>query len=69
MMTRKDFNAMARAISEAQTQTGAHLGELANTLADLMAHENPRFNRAMFLAAAGVKTCPHGDHPEACPEA
>ena len=69
-MTRKDYIAIARAIrSEREawvepnnnriapevTQAGAlTCGYIAQRLSDVMAADNPRFDRAKFLAACGV---------------
>lgn len=62
-MTRKDYVAIAAAITHAQavmeasrcTETAASaLGTIAGTIADVMANDNPRFDRARFLKACGI---------------
>jgi hypothetical protein len=62
-MSRKDYELIASAFAErihmAQTFSGthasrmAHLKEIADTIADKMASDNPRFNRPRFLTACG----------------
>jgi hypothetical protein len=62
-MPRKDYIAMAAAFREARGDSG-ELDRGADDLwyamlsavADVMARDNPRFNRAKFLLAAGVKS-------------
>ena len=54
-MTRKDFEMIAEVIATAwhgseETRTG-----LSNKMADALETTNPRFNRALFLEACGVK--------------
>ena len=59
-MTRKDYIALARAISEARTRTREKLGSgyvlsmVTVTIANELAADNPRFDRARFFAAAGA---------------
>lgn len=57
-MTRKDYILLAEAISD----SGSNLGhdtwdearkEIARFIADALASDNPRFNRARFMAACG----------------
>lgn len=62
-MTRKDFEAIARAISDGQfieCRTNADVAintstraKIARQLADHLATTNPRFDRARFLQACG----------------
>lgn len=59
-MTRKDYVALARAIAEARDKTRTTLGSgyvlsmVTVTIANELAAENPRFDRARFYAAAGT---------------
>lgn len=61
-MTRKDYVAIAAAIHNRALafDVGAHIdGEaavymVARDLADVLANDNPRFDRARFLKACGV---------------
>lgn len=59
-MTRKDYQAIAATIAEAkEARPGSSTPEatreyIANRLADALAADNPRFNRAKFLAACGA---------------
>ena len=63
-MTRKDYIAIAAAIADGAlincaTQTELAMNnatrcKIAGQLADLMARDNPRFDRARFLKACGV---------------
>jgi hypothetical protein len=66
-MTRKDYVLIAACLEAAQKHNpwpspshaaGADLMKLqiAKNLADTLARDNPRFDRARFLAAAGVQT-------------
>jgi hypothetical protein len=62
MMTRKDFEAIAAAVSDAQDDDivietpGALEGVnvMANHLATMCAYSNGRFDKARFLRACGV---------------
>ena len=57
-MTRKDYVAIAAAIKDAGERfnmDGAG-NYLAHQLAALLARDNPRFDRARFLAACGVQS-------------
>jgi hypothetical protein len=63
-MTRKDYIAIAAAIKEARSHgaetvaaTEFNLGVTTATqrVADVLARDNPRFDRARFLTACGVK--------------
>lgn len=65
MMTRKDYVKVAAVLADAATRETRDdrpddpgrapiVAELAHDLAELMAADNPRFDRARFLAAAGV---------------
>jgi len=55
-MTRKDFELIAGVISNSQGLTrGGVMDTLAERLADALQTTNPRFNRALFLEACGVK--------------
>lgn len=59
-MTRKDYVALAAAISEARAKTddlpgAAYTLSMATvTIANALAADNPRFDRARFYAAAGT---------------
>lgn len=67
-MTKKDFEAIARAIAEART-LGVHmntsearanarasaLNDATVLIADYCAADNPRFDRARFMRACGVE--------------
>jgi hypothetical protein len=59
-MTRKDYILIAAAIKGAraqfpkQTLHGSRL--VAEYIADALAHDNPRFDRARFLTACGVQS-------------
>jgi hypothetical protein len=67
-MTRKDYVAIAAAISEARMnpthffinreegEYGEGVFSVAVALADRLARDNPRFDRARFLKAAGVQS-------------
>lgn len=59
-MTRKDYELIAEVIKTARkVETGevvlVSVEHLTNTLATELEIENPRFNRARFLSACGVK--------------
>jgi hypothetical protein len=60
-MTRKDYQLIANSILTArkvQSDIGemyVSIAHLANTLATDLEIDNPRFDRARFLAACGVK--------------
>lgn len=51
-MSRKDFNALARAISQITNMVDR--GRVADLIADTCAASNPRFDRRRFLAACGL---------------
>jgi len=62
-MTKKDYKLIASAFSERLSLAGkiqnkksreTHYKELAQTLAEKLATENPRFDRQRFLSACGV---------------
>lgn len=59
-MTRKDYNALAAVIATAREDWAgnpdalAAAGALARRLTDVLAADNPRFDRDRFLIAAGV---------------
>lgn len=58
-MTRKDYILIAAALRDARqaNSTAAHeiaISDAAFILARSLANDNPRFDRARFLAAAGV---------------
>jgi hypothetical protein len=56
-MTRKDYVAIAAAIKALlQERPAAPPQRVAQVLADHMARENPRFDRARFLKACGVQS-------------
>jgi hypothetical protein len=50
-MTRKDYVLIAKAIQESADKV-----EIAHALAAILGADNPRFDRARFLAACGVPT-------------
>lgn len=52
-MSRKDFEKVADILTTADITPQERVA-LARTFADWFETENPRFNRAMFLAAAGA---------------
>jgi hypothetical protein len=60
-MTRKDYELIAETIRTARKVEGNNgvvlvsVEHLANTLATDLEIENPRFDRARFLSACGVK--------------
>jgi len=51
-MTRKDYELIARVIDRAKFN---NIDQLARDLATELEKENPRFDRARFLSACGVK--------------
>ncbi|WP_109798667.1 hypothetical protein [Novosphingobium meiothermophilum] len=59
-MTRKDYELIAAAVSEARADMADHPGRLAGAaqtarrLASALRTTNPRFDRDRFLAACGV---------------
>ena len=56
-MSRRDYRAIAAAIA-ASLELGADrrsTRELADAIASVMAHDNPRFCRTRFLTAAGLE--------------
>ena len=63
MMTKKDYVAIAKVISwhvadyatDDLQDTDHGLGPLIDSLAALFAADNPRFDRARFLTACGIK--------------
>jgi hypothetical protein len=55
-MTRKDFQLIARTISE-ELPPGSEAQRLsALAFADVLQHTNPNFDRARFLVACGVES-------------
>ena len=52
-MTRKHFEAIARAIRDLAVDAGAR-EEVAHRIADVLSGTNPRFDRERFLEACGV---------------
>ena len=61
-MTRKDFELIAAVLKDAEPWVKdcrpPHreiIGELSKNFASMCAAQNPRFNRAKFLAACGVE--------------
>ena len=56
-MTRKDYNLIAEVLSYSLNAIidDMALEALASNFADELALDNPRFDRARFLAACGVK--------------
>jgi hypothetical protein len=63
-MTRKDYEAIAAAIRDADREAydGLYVPDhktaarVAHCIADVMARDNPRFDRARFLKASGVQS-------------
>jgi len=63
-MTRKDYVAIAAAVLRArnglctyqQVDPRAAISEVSCRIADVMAQDNPRFDRARFLQACGVQS-------------
>jgi uncharacterized membrane protein YjgN (DUF898 family) len=55
-MTRKDYNLIAEVIANSQglTRVGI-INTVAERMADALQADNPRFDRARFLTACGVK--------------
>ena len=58
-MTKKDYIKIAELLNNLRQPFGTTEDELLDTaaynFADMLADDNPRFDRARFLAAAGVK--------------
>ena len=63
-MTKKDYIAIARAVSsttkdylgKTDVDPQAMMADLTWELADVMQADNPKFDRARFLAACGVQS-------------
>jgi len=56
-MTRKDYVAIAAALANVRTQaTIPSWQSCCEKIADAMAADNPRFDRARFLKACGVQS-------------
>lgn len=57
-MTRKDYVVIAEAIRKASQAPGyaERNAFVAHAIADALAADNPRFDRARFLSACGVKS-------------
>ena len=57
-MTRKDYEAIAVAIKNADRYDDGEqiASSIVHNIADVMARDNPRFDRARFLKAAGVQS-------------
>lgn len=56
-MTRKDYVAIANVLKDSRTAVSRLEVErklLAEKIADVMAGDNPRFDRARFLKACGI---------------
>lgn len=53
-MTKKDFELIARVISDWREQMGSPT-DLVNHFASELAEENPRFDKAKFVKACGVE--------------
>lgn len=54
-MSKKDYELIANAISSVDKRLNADpLGDAAIAIADVMAEDNPRFDRDKFLAACGI---------------
>jgi hypothetical protein len=54
-MTRKDFELIAEVIATAWHGSEETRADLSRKMADALETTNPRFNRALFLEACGVK--------------
>ena len=54
-MTRKDYVLIARNIEQAYYLDDTQRNTIAQDLADSLSMDNPRFDRARFLTACGVK--------------
>ena len=54
-MTRKDYQLIADVIAVNWFGSAELKADLANNLADKLEQDNPRFDRARFLTACGVK--------------
>jgi hypothetical protein len=54
-MTRKDYVLIARNIEQAYYLDETQRNTIAQDLADSLSMDNPRFDRARFLEACGVK--------------
>jgi hypothetical protein len=57
-MTRKDFELIAKALNDYSTTRGDYAQDRkdkAEFFADILTSTNPRFDRARFLTACGVK--------------
>lgn len=54
-MTRKDYKLIAEVIAVSWFGSADLKLDLVNNLADKLEQDNPRFNRARFLTACGVK--------------
>ena len=58
-MSRKNYQALAAAILESKTESSTALGSFtvlqrtAGRIADVLAADNPRFDRSRFLTACG----------------
>jgi len=53
-MTRKDYQLIAGVLKDSQVRNQTATLALTVRLADALALENPRFDRARFLTACGV---------------
>ena len=54
IMTRKDYIKIAKVISTAWVANQDFRDSIANDFADMLAQDNPRFNRSKFLTACGA---------------
>ncbi len=54
-MTKKDFQLIAEVLANAWWGSNDQKSHIAHDLADALTTTNPRFDRARFLAACGVK--------------
>jgi hypothetical protein len=54
-MTRKDYVIIADAIATSWHHSADSKADIARNLADALQADNPRFDRARFLDACGVK--------------
>jgi hypothetical protein len=53
-MSKKDYEAVARILSDSRAISDAALPYLAEKFADWFADDNPRFDRERFLKACGL---------------
>lgn len=54
-MSRKDYRAIAASFARVPAESKVLVREIAETLAHQLARDNPRFDRARFMAACGLE--------------